>query len=261
MGRLSASGAGSCLIGPNKDGDGCNENTECASNKCQTEIKVCMGVDEGLPCAPSLPDPCRVNHYCAPDTETLLGGTCAKAVSPGAPCKTSTACARGFFCTSSSVGRGVCTAVLSTPTGVNTTLGPYMCATGTGLLIDAATAVAPAVFKCIDPVNATSFLGTECVPGAAIPAGFECTCSSDGKTRYRTVGGFGLGSRAAAFTNLAKCLFAAQNPMGAPCLYDAADLETVRYGSCGFYACYPYYQALANSTGGRFYAPPLNAWS
>jgi hypothetical protein len=139
MGRMSAGGAGSCLIGPNKDGDGCNENVECASGACASQLRVCVGVDEGMPCAPGLPDPCKVDHYCALDPAVGLGGTCAKVVSAGKPCKSSTACARGFFCSGARAGAGVCTAVLSVPAGANTTLGAYMCASGTALLIDAAT--------------------------------------------------------------------------------------------------------------------------
>ena len=35
----------------------------------------------------------------------------------------------------------------------------------------------------------------------------------------------------------------------------------MRYGSCVFYSCYPAYIALMNSTGGRFYAPPLQQFT
>ena len=58
-----------------------------------------------------------------------------------------------------------------------------------------------------------ALLGAECAAGAPAPAGFECACAGDGKTRFRSVGGFGLGSRALAFRDLNKCLLNAQNPM------------------------------------------------
>ena len=35
----------------------------------------------------------------------------------------------------------------------------------------------------------------------------------------------------------------------------------MRYGSCVFYACYPAYIKLMNSTGGRFYSPPLQQFT
>ena len=49
--------------------------------------------------------------------------------------------------------------------------------------------------------------------------------------------------------------------MGTPCLYDYTDFSQMRYGSCVFYACYPAYIALMTSTGGRFYAPPLQQFT
>jgi hypothetical protein len=92
-----------------------------------------------------------------------------------------------------------------------------------------------------------------------------------------TVNGLGLGARAAAFQSLYKCLATSKDLMGNPCQYDAVDLEArpelcgilwncflqnllqaVRYGSCAYYGCYPYYLQLVNSTGGRAYSPPLD---
>jgi hypothetical protein len=77
----------------------------------------------------------------------------------------------------------------------------------------------------------------------------------------RARAGYGIGSRATAYQDLYKCLKSAKTPQGTPCLYDFTDFERMRYGSCVFYACYPAYIALMNSTGGRFYAPPLLQFS
>jgi len=248
-----------CLLGPSKEGDGCNEDSECASGSCAKSIHACAGIDEGMPCAPGSPDPCEANHYCRPDSSSRLGGTCDKAVSAGRPCRVAGACARGYFCAGPAAGAGVCTPVLSTPTWANTTLGPFMCATGTALRLDAGP---PVIWQCANPAaaNVSGLLGTDCDPAEPPPAAFECACAADGKSKLRPIGGAGLGAKAAAYKNLAACLAGAVSPLGKPCLYDAADLENVRYASCGYYACYPQYQALANSTGGRFYAPPLSQW-
>ena len=76
-----------------------------------------------------------------------------------------------------------------------------------------------------------------------------------------TLPGYGIGSRSSAYQDLYKCLKDAQTPLNKPCLYDYQDFERMRYGSCVFYACYPAYIALMNSTGGRFFAPPLQQFS
>lgn len=81
------------------------------------------------------------------------------------------------------------------------------------------------------------------------------------RSRARARAGYGIGSRTTAYQDLYKCLKSAKTPQNTPCLYDYTDFERMRYGSCVFYACYPAYIALMNSTGGRFYAPPLLQFS
>lgn len=46
--------------------------------------------------------------------------------------------------------------------------------------------------------------------------------------------------------------------MGTPCEFDSTDMERVRYGSCVYYGCYPYYLQLVNVTGGRTFREPLS---
>jgi hypothetical protein len=168
-----------------------------------------------------------------------------------------------------------------------------MCKSGTAVRVATGTSASAGddIFRCMDSANVTAFVGTECDPATAVlPAGFECACASDSKSRVRTLGGFGTGSRSTAFAELSVCLANAVNPIGKPCLYDYGDMVNIRYGasesnhatrsrrvyaqfnppprpastragSCGYYSCYPQYQALANSTGGRFYTAPLSQFS
>ena len=49
--------------------------------------------------------------------------------------------------------------------------------------------------------------------------------------------------------------------MGDSCQFDYGDMVNVRYGSCVYYACYPFYLRLVNVTGGRYFVPPLNAFA
>ena len=53
-------------------------------------------------------------------------------------------------------------------------------------------------------------------------------------------------------------LLQATNVMGDRCEFDSSDMERVRYGSCVYYACYPYYLQLVNATGGRFFRDPFS---
>ena len=48
--------------------------------------------------------------------------------------------------------------------------------------------------------------------------------------------------------------------MGDSCQFDFGDMVNVRYGSCVYYACYPFYLQLVNITGGRYFIPPINAF-
>lgn len=248
--------AGTCLLGPQKHGDGCNQEGECASGNCLKELRICRGVDEGEECAPGYPDPCMPNHYCAPDPATRKGGKCQKSVSMGRACNYPTACERGTYCAGDSSANRKCVPMFSVDVGKNTTIGPYMCTTGTAVMVKQGEDSTSSLYQCVS-ANA-SFVGNECNPARPAPVGYECKCSADGKMRLRTIGALGLGLRTKAFSNLYKCLLTAQNPMGDACEFDSVDMERVRYGSCAFYACYPYYLALVNATGGRTFSPPLD---
>ncbi|RYG43734.1 hypothetical protein EON67_12585 [archaeon] len=57
---------------------------------------------------------------------------------------------------------------------------------------------------------------------------------------------------------LFKCLEKSTSIMNEVCEFDSVDLESVRYGSCAFYACYPQYLRLVNVTGGRHFVAPLD---
>lgn len=246
---------GVCKLGPQKHGDGCNENSECASGHCLKEIRVCRGVDEGEGCSPGYPDPCMPDHYCAPDADSAKGGRCQKSVSTGKTCAYQAACARGSYCDGSLASGRRCVPMFSIASGANTTIGPYMCASGTAVQVAAPPS---AVYTCVEANYTLAAVGTPCDPRSRAPMGFECKCAGDGTTRWRTLGGLGTGARTKAFKDLYQCLLTAQGPTGDDCQFDSADMERVRYGSCAFYACYPYYQALVNASGGRFYAPPLD---
>lgn len=236
--------AGQCLLGPQKHGDGCSVPQECASGTCLKELRMCRGTDEGEACTPGLPDACQPAHYCAGGAGGDASmGTCAKSVSPGGRCAYPTACASGTFCTGpdASFTRARCAAAFTVDTGANTTIGPYMCKTGNAIMVAQGATLATSVYTCVT-ANSTR-VGEPCVAARGAPPGYQCRCAEDGTTRLRTVGALGLGGRSAAWRDLYTCLLGATGPTGDPCLFDSADLETVRYGSCVYYACYPQYLA------------------
>ena len=122
----------------------------------------------------------------------------------------------------------------------------------------------PPLFKCVDPALVAGQTGVECDPARPLPTGsdgYECACAASGKTLLRPIGGYGLGFNSKAYSDLTTCFASAETPNLMPCSYDYTDFERMRYGSCVFYACYPYYQRLMNGTGGRWYAPPLSQFS
>lgn len=247
--------AGTCLLGPQKHGDGCNQEGECASGNCLKELRICAGVDEGEKCTPGYPDPCASDHFCAP-TNAGGGGICQKAVTAGRPCSWNTACERGTYCAGTSLDSRRCVPMFSVETGQNTTVGPYMCKTGNAVIVQAGVDLPSSLYQCVD-ANSTK-VGAECSTRSPAPMGYECKCAADGKTRLRTVMALGLGGRSAAWKDLYTCLLTATGPMGDLCEFDSTDMEGVRYGSCAFYGCYPQYLALVNATGGRVFAPPLD---
>lgn len=248
--------AGTCRIGPNKHGDACNQDNECASGKCLRELRLCKGIDEGEHCSPSLPDPCQPGHYCLPDSGSSTG-RCAKVVSAGAKCAASQACERGFFCAGPDVTNRRCIAPFTVPDGTNTTIGPYMCASANALLAVGRSDIADSVYTCL-PSNAT-LVGTRCNPAAKAPLGYECVCSgaNNGEYRLRSINALGLGGRSNVWRELMTCLNTATGIMGDLCEFDSVDLEIVRYGSCAYYGCHPQYLRLVNATGGRSFRPPL----
>lgn len=250
---------GNCLLGPQKHGDGCNQNGECASGKCLTELRICKGLEAGEACVPGMPDPCMPNHYCAPDAQSIKGGRCKKSVSAGKACNFSTACERGTFCAGHNSTARTCMPVFSVPDNQLVDIGPYMCQSGTAV-VASTNLEGSNIFKCV--ARNASYVGEVCesTNSASLPLGYECVCAADNQERLRTIGGVGIGYRSKAFEELFECLMTAINPMGDLCGFDAADLEQVRYGSCGFYACYGKYQQLVNTTGGRFFTPPLDVF-
>lgn len=193
---LDSVSAGVCRLGPQKQGDGCIEDGECASGTCTKEMRMCRGVDEGEECKVGFPDPCQSDHYCMPETSSMLGGRCAKSVSLGRSCTYPGSCARGSYCSSAARGMtGTCTPLFSLAAGTNTTLGVYMCASGTGIAAAYASSVPDTpttsypTLQCVDPAVTMAIVGTECDPAVRAPMGYACSCSADGKTRLRTLGG------------------------------------------------------------------------
>ncbi len=247
---------GQCLLGPQKAGDGCSLPQECASGNCAKELRVCTGTDEGQGCTAAFPDPCTRDHYCQAASGST--GICARSVSPGNKCFYPPACTRGFFCSGPDLSftNARCLPAFSVPTGVNTTIGPYMCITGNALIVQAGTSLETSVYQCVVS-NTSAIVGTLCDSRVRSPVGFECKCAADGQNRLRTIMGLGLGGRSKVWNDLYSCLLTATGPMGDPCLFDSTDLTSLRYGSCPYYACYPHYLALANATAGRTFAPPL----
>lgn len=249
---------GTCRIGPNKHGDACNQDGECASGNCIKELRICKGVDEGERCEPSFPDPCQPDHFCQPGTNGV--GRCQKVVSPGRTCTYSEGCARGFYCAGADISNRKCVAPFSVPDFTNTTVGPYMCASANAVLVQKSFASpGDSIYTCL-PANATR-VGELCTPDVAAPSGYECMCSrSNGvdALRLRTADKLGLGGRSTVFRELFTCLMTSTSIMGDLCEFDSEDLEIVRYGSCAYYACYPRYLRLVNATGGREFTAPLD---
>jgi hypothetical protein len=189
----TVSGMGVCVLGPQKAGDGCNLGAECASGTCHKRgTASCMGIEEGNPCTPPVggnPDPCESAHWCAPAAGAPGRGSCQKVVSAGRACSALGACEQGTICASAGAGtESRCIPYLSVPNGASTTVGPYLCASGPALLVSNVTSPLR-VFQCTLPNITASMVGRECTPGASIPAGWDCTCAADGKTRLVTVGG------------------------------------------------------------------------
>lgn len=247
--------AGTCRVGPNKHGDACKQDGECASGNCESQIGLCKGIDEGELCTPGYPDPCGSNHYCAP---TMGSGkaVCQKSVSAGRSCKYSAACERGFYCAGSTWDERKCTKPFSIASGLNTTIGPYMCESANAIIVTQMANPADSIYTCVD-ANST-LIGTPCDSTKRAPLGYDCKCSSDGESRLVTKGLLGLGSRAQVWKDLFTCLNTATGIMGDLCEFDSLDMERVRYGSCGYYSCYPYYLKLVNNTGGRVFTPEFS---
>jgi hypothetical protein len=246
---------GTCRIGPNKHGDACNQNAECASKNCIKELRTCKGIDEGEHCEPGLPDPCQPGHYCLPDSNGGSTGRCAKVISPASKCIYSEACDRGFYCAGPSLGERKCLPPFSVPDYSNTTIGPFMCASANAVLVYAQRSESESIYSC-RPTN-TSLVGLPCNPAVISPPGHECKCSFAGEYRLRTINALGIGSRSVVWKELHDCLITSTGITGELCEFDSADLEYVRYGSCSYYQCYPQYRRLVNVTGGRIFNPPL----
>jgi hypothetical protein len=196
----TVSGMGVCVLGPQKAGDGCNLGAECASGTCHKRgTASCMGIEEGNPCTPPVggnPDPCESAHWCAPAAGAPGRGSCQKVVSAGRACSALGACEQGTICASAGAGaESRCIPYLSVPAGATTTVGPYLCASGSALLVSES----PRTFRCALPNVTTALVGRECTPGSASappPEGFECLCAADGKQRLSTVGGASASARA-----------------------------------------------------------------
>ena len=257
----------SCLLGPNKAGDACFYNSECASGVCSSRgngqgqggTNVCVGVTQGGSCAlatPTSPDPCAAGLFCSPDT-----GKCTATAKRGQPCSALAGCERGTACTSvNDAAARVCTPYMSVPVGNTTNGGPYMCAGGTALALPAQPAQ-PQQYRCVMADATAPATGLPCDPATYSRPGMECVCAASGDTRTRPIGGMGLGFNSAPYVNLNTCLLSAKSPTNTLCSYDFSDFERMRYGSCAFYACYPYYKMLVNGTGGRWFTEPLRKFS
>lgn len=250
---------GRCRLAANNHGDACNVDAECASRRCLKEIRLCRGIDSKMACTPGLfPDQCGRDLYCAPSDKFTTGGECQPVATAGRTCRSSTACEKGYYCAGSSLSsQKRCVAPFTFPDGQNVTIGPYMCASANAIVVEQGPNSVDSVYRCL-PGNAT-LTGSLCDSSinATTPAGYSCQCASDGQMRLRTVNGLGIGSRSVVWRNLYECLMSATNIMGAGCEFDQIDMERVRYGSCAYYGCYPYYLQLVNATGGRFFTEPL----
>jgi hypothetical protein len=250
--------AGTCRIGPNKHGDACNQNGECASDNCLRELKICKGIDEGEVCEPSFPDPCEPDHYCRPEAGGFVG-RCSKVSNPGKQCESSESCQRGYYCAGPTpTGAKKCIAPFTVPDYTNTTIGPWMCHTANAVMVAKGANDINSVYQC-RPINETSLVNKPCNPRLSPPLGYECACAgAAGGFRLRTIGGLGLGVRVTAWHDLFKCLVGASGIMGELCEFDSVDLTNVRYGSCAYYACYPQYLRLVNATGSIVFNPPMS---
>ncbi|RYG43733.1 hypothetical protein EON67_12580 [archaeon] len=180
--------AGTCRIGPNKHGDACNQDGECASGRCLRELRICKGIDEGETCEPSFPDPCEPNHYCLPKREGVeTTGSCAKVISAGKACTYSEACERGYYCAGPTLATRRCVAPFTVEDGFNTTVGPYMCKSANAVLAVSQQSSVNSIYTCVSANTTESLVGTECNPAAPPPPGFECVCSGRGSVyRLRT---------------------------------------------------------------------------
>jgi hypothetical protein len=251
---------GTCRIGPNKDGDPCNLNAECASGVCEISLGVCKGLAEGEVCYPGFPDPCQPQHFCL--SAGGSSGICTKSISNGRACSTSNSCERGTFCAGQDPSTPRCVSPFTAPDYAYTAIAPWMCTSGSAIMITPATSSSSAVYQCL-PTNATSLTTKYCNIGVPPPAGYSCDCTSSGQNQLHPIGNLGQFSAtsAPAVRNLFTCLVNANGIMGSPCQFDAGDLTSVRYGSCAYYACFPYYQALTNISGIQPFLPPLISWA
>lgn len=117
-----------------------------------------------------------------------------------------------------------------------------MCAAANAVIVQLGVTDRDSLYLCTDP-NATAVaVGSPCDASAVPAPGYECICAADSVTRLRTIGRLGLGARSGVWESLYSCLMRATNIIGDPCEFSSQDLYHVRYGSCAYYACYPYYQ-------------------
>lgn len=134
-------------------------------------------------------------------------------------------------------------APFSVPTGANTTIGPFMCASANAVLVAAGPTERDSTYLCADANATAALVGTPCSGGAgSAPLGFACQCARDGVLRLAPAKLLGLGARSGAWAALYSCLLASSNIMGEPCEFGWQDMTSLRYGSCAYYACYPFYQ-------------------
>lgn len=207
--RPVGSSLGACRLQPNNHGDACNVNAECASGNCLTEIRLCKGIDPRQACVPGLyPDQCSAGYYCAPAPNSFTGGFCLESVAPGRTCSYSTACTLGYYCTGSGAASGVrkCLAPFTVQDFMNTTIGPFMCASANAILIAAPPAASESVYQCM-PANATMTL-QPCDSTQPPPLGYSCTCAADNQNRLMTVQQLGLGARSQVWHDLYQCMLA-----------------------------------------------------
>ena len=257
-----------CRLGPNKAGDACFLNAECASGVCSSRgdgeggvgSNTCVGITEGGKCTPptaNFPDACSSGLFCDPDASL-----CKPVAKTGSPCKATAGCERGSVCATdgdpTTTDTSTCRAYMSMAPGTVNSVGNFLCASGTGLQVK----VTPnPQYLCVTPDSTLALTGKDCDPASATQPGMECACAGSGKYLTRPRAGLGLGFNSQPYVDLNKCLLGATSPNNQLCNYDYTDFQKMRYGSCVFYACYPYYMALMNNTGGKWYAPPLQQFT